>query len=152
MQSVAKKVLRTIENSPKYNPKEWEKAIEAGCYPYAINLLVNKFFLIGDLIGKHCNEKVSDEELIETLKEELETIFDFKVEEVDFNESVRKDEFKIYLQRDEHTGYYHIYRQDNNDVWSHKFPNKLPIQEFFEGEKLKDTINGWCFSLKRVIE
>lgn len=66
----------------KFEPQKWEKYIGAGCYPYALNLFCNQFILVGDFIGKRCNEKVSDEFLVDTLIEEL-TFLGYQIKEID---------------------------------------------------------------------
>lgn len=64
-----KKILRKGVNlPPKYRPNKWKYAIRSGCYPYAIELFVDEFLLVGDMIGKRCNDYVSDEKLISVLK------------------------------------------------------------------------------------
>ena len=141
---------------PKYEPQQWKKFRNAGCYPYCLDLKVDKFFLVGDLIGKRCDSHVTNMYLIQTLKEELETIFDYKVKEVDTEYRTKKGEKKIYLQRDEHTGYYHFLREDDDNVWSHKFPNELPVRVDSIGNIIEDpdsmvesAFSGYCFLLKR---
>lgn len=148
--------IRELENTPDYDPFSWMNLKEAGCYPYALNLKTNKFFLVGDLIGKRCNSIVSDKILIETMKEELKSIFDYEVIEVDTDELVARNEKKIYLQRDDHTGYYHFLRQDSDGFWSHKFPNELPERKDSYGQVIRDpdamvesSFKGWCFLLRR---
>ena len=138
-----------------YNPKAWSNYLEAGCYPYALNLLVDKFFLIGDLIGKTCTALTSDEDLIKVFKEELKEIFDLEVEETSTEYKTKENERKVYLQREEHTGYYHLLRQDEDGMWSHKFPKELPTRQDSIGLLIEDPdtmveapFKGWCFVLK----
>lgn len=154
----AKKMVRKSVNTPKYRPNRWKHAIQAGCYPYAIDLFQDEFFLVGDLIGKRCDSKATDEQLIDTLLEELNEIGYDVIEIEDTDEKVSSDEFKIYLQREQHTGYYHFFRQDEDDIWSHKFPNELPIREdsleneITDPEKMLETaFLGWCFRLKKKV-
>lgn len=148
--------LRILNNPPVFNPEKWKYAINAGCYPYAINLFYNKFALVGDFIGKRCSEKVSDKILIETLKKELKFL-GYDVKETNAQYSVKEDEIKIYIQRDEHTGYYHFLRQDKSGIWSHKFPNELPTNLDSYGQVIEDpeemvesAFYGWYFLLKRT--
>ena len=48
-----KMILRKDVNlPPKYCPNKWKHVIKAGCYSYAIELFVDKFLLVGDIIGK----------------------------------------------------------------------------------------------------
>lgn len=151
-----KMILRKgVSLPPKYRPNKWKYAINSGCYPYAINLFVDKFLLVGDLIGKRCNDYVSDERLISVLEEELEEI-GYNVSEIDVDDVIAPNELKIYLQRNEHTGFYHFLRQDKDGLWSHKFPNELPTRKDSAGydivdpEMMVDTaFIGWCFRLKK---
>lgn len=144
----AQKLIHKGENKPKYRPNKWKHAIKAGCYPYALDLFQNEFFLVGDLLGKRCDSSVSDEQLIDTLMEELEVI-GFDVVEIEYiDEKISANEFKIYLQRDFHSGYYHFLRQDEDGEWSHKSPNKIPTKMTTE-ELMGDMACNWCFKLKR---
>lgn len=143
----AQKLIRKCKNKPKYRPNKWKHAIKAGCYPYALDLFQDEFFLVGDLIGKRCDCKVSDKQLIDTLLEELKEI-GFDVVEIEFvDEKINENEFKIYLQRDLHTGYYHFLREDDNGIWSHKSPNELPTEKKLK-ELKEDISSNWCFKLK----
>lgn len=151
-----KQNIRILENYPEYNPNIWKPFLNAGCYPYVLDLRVDKFFLVGDLIGKRCNSLVSDEYLIEVIKEELGEIFDYELTEVDTQTEVKEFEKKIYLQREQRTGYYHFLRQDNDGIWSHKFPNELPVRIDSIGQLVTDpdemveaAFDGWCFGLKK---
>ena len=105
--------------------KKWKKYLGASCYQYAINFYSNEFLLVGDIIGKRCNEYSSDEKLIETLREELE-VLSYEITETETYTPLEKHETKIYLQRDQNSGYYHFLKQDNNGIWSHKYPNEMP--------------------------
>ena len=140
---------------PKYRPNRWKHAIKAGCYPYAIGLFIDKFLLVGDIIGDRCNEYVSDEKLIFTLKEELDEI-GYNVSEISTSKEVRPEELKVYLQRNEHTGFYHFLRQDEDGLWSHKYPHELPIRKDSYGYEIVDPeamvdapFTGWCFCLRK---
>lgn len=146
----------TMCRNMRYNPEAWSEYLEEGCYPYALNLLVNEFFLVGDLIGKRCNEYTSDEDLIRILKEELRKKIDFEVEEIETEYVTKEDETKIYLQREEHTGYYHLLRQDEDGMWSHKYPKELPTRQDSIGQNIEDSdtmveapFKGWCFLLRK---
>lgn len=146
--------IRILKNV-KYNPNKWKYAMKSGCYPYAINIFIDKFLLIGDLIGKPCNEKVSDEKLIKTFLKEMEFL-KYEVKEIDSYQEIKENEWKVYIQREEHTGYYHFLRQDEDGIWSHKFPNELPIRTDSAGQIIKSPdemieapFNGWCFCLKQ---
>ena len=130
---LAKKTLKT----PKYEPSKWKNAKGAGCYPYAINLLKNEFFVVGEFIWKRLTEKTSNEDLVKKLKEELDVLW-YNAEEIDVEASINEDEMKIYLQREEQTGYYHFLREDADGLWSHKFPNELPTREDSAGYLIKD--------------
>lgn len=100
----ARKLAQKTHKTPKFEPNKWKNAMGAGCYPYALNLLKNEFFVVGELIGKRCTEKTSNEVLVETLKEELD-VLGYNAEEIDVEDSISEDEMKIYLQREENTGY-----------------------------------------------
>ena len=151
-----KMILRKCVNlPPKYRPNKWKHAINAGCYPYAIELFIDKFLVVGDIIGKRCASDVSDERLISVLKEELEEI-GYDVSEIDVDQEIGAEESKIYLQRNEHTGFYHFLRQDEDRLWSHKFPNELPTRKDSAGYDIIDpemmvdaAFDGWCFCLKK---
>ena len=149
MEKANEKMIRVLEETPDYNPEEWVDFLDAGCYPYVLNMKVNKFFLIGDLIGKTCTSTTSDEVLIETLKEELETIMDYEVKEVDIRVQHKKGEKKIYLHRFNHSGHYHLYRQDSDGKWSHKYPAQLPNRQYIEKAIDDNSFTGWCLLLKR---
>lgn len=147
---------RAIYDLPTYSSSEWNEFLEAGCYPYAINLKMNQFVLIGDFIGKTCTSLTSDEELIKTFKQELKEIFEIEVIEVDTKYKVSEGEKMVYIQREDHTGYYHLLRQDDDGKWSHKFPNELPIREDSLGQIIEcpDAMveahsRGWCFMLRK---
>ena len=150
-QKLAKRTLKT----PKFQPSRWENARGAGCYPYALNLLKNEFFVVGELIGKRCTEKTSDEILLKTLTEELNSV-GYLVEEISIEEKIKENEQKIYLQREKQTGYYHFLRQDVDGLWSHKYPNELPIRTDSIGNLVEDSeamvevpYYGWCFKLSK---
>lgn len=139
----------------EYAPNSWKSLEGAGCYPYALNMKVNKFFLVGEFIGEKCNEKVSDEHLIYTLIKEL-TFLGFKVKECETEFPTKKGQFKIFLQREVHTGYYHFLREDSNGIWSHKYPRELPVQVDSAGQLIEDPycmveapFTGWCFLLEK---
>lgn len=153
MSKETKKELRKL----KFEPRKWEEYIDAGCYPYALDLFCNQFILVGDFIGKRCNEKVSDKFLVDTLKEEL-SFLGYQIKEIDTEYCIKKEyEFKIYLQRDEHTGYYHFLRQDISDIWSHKFPKEVPTNIDSYGQLIENPetmiespFYGWCFLLRKT--
>lgn len=145
-----------LKNMPKFEPSKWEEFLDAGCYPYALNLSANQFFLIGDLIGKTCVSTTPDDILVKILKEELETIFDYEVEEIETGVKAKKGEKKIYLQRHNHSGYYHLFREDSDEKWSHKYPGELPIRKDSIGQIIEDPdaivdkpFTGWCFLLRK---
>lgn len=148
------KKIRKLGNSPQYNPAKWKHALGAGCYPYAINVFLDDFYLIGDFLGSRCSTNVSNDELISVMKYELEEIWNYKVTEVDLQHPCHENEFKIYLEREMNTGYYHFYRQDTNGEWSDKLPGELPkecfffLQEIEQKKKRKSmclSYTGWCF-------
>lgn len=151
----ARKLAKRTLKTPKYEPNKWRNAKGAGCYPYAINLLKNEFFVVGEFIGKRCTEKTSNEDLVKTLKEELD-VLGYNAEEIDVEEAISEDEMKIYLQREEQTGYYHFLREDADGLWSHKYPDELPTRQDSAGYIIKDPecmveipFIGWCFKLSK---
>lgn len=148
--------LRKSVISPlTFRPNMWKYFLEAGCYTYVLDLRMDKFFLIGDFIGERCTEHVSDQTLINTLVKEMKYFgITIKTSETDY--IPKENQRKIYLQREEHSGYYHLLRQDSNGIWSHKFPNELPIQTDSIGETILDPdcmieapFSGWCFVLQK---
>lgn len=150
---------RQLSTEPKFEPLAWRDAKETGCYYYAINVKCDRFTLVGDILGGRCTEKTSDYDLIGNFKRRLTKIFNYEVREGDIYDKTEKDEFKIYLEREFHTGYYHFFRQDKYGIWSEKFPGELPKIYFgFERyvKKHQESVNfnmpkGWCFILRRKI-
>ena len=148
---------RQLNKMPKFEPLAWRDARETGCYYYAINVKCDRFTLVGNILYGRCTKKTSDNVLLETLIEELTKIFNYEVRVGDIYDQAEKDEFKIYLEREVHTGYYHFFRQDKYGTWSEKFPGELPkIYLGFEKyvRKQQKIVNcnstkGWCFILKR---
>ena len=133
---------------------DWKNCIKAGCYQYAIGFHSNEHLLVGDIIGKRCRANVSDDTLLHILKEELETL-GYEVKEVEIDYQLKEGEIKIYLQRDEHSGYYHFLRQDESGVWSCKFPGEMPTSKDNNGKEIENPESmikppnyGWCFCLK----
>lgn len=144
------------EGIPKYDPKGWKDELDAACYLYALDIHLNKFCLLGDFIGKTCNEKVSDQKLINTFFEEIKFL-GFDAKEVDVEYSPQEGEKKIYLQRSQLTGEYHFLRQDDDGIWSHKFSWDYPHRKDTEGNIIYDPecmvevpFLGWCFALKKT--
>ena len=138
-----------------FRPNMWKHFIDAGCYSYALDIRINDFFLVGDFIGKRCNAHVSDQQLIETLIEEV-SFLGFHIQPTKTESPIRSDQRKIYLQRFEHSGHYHFLRQDSDGIWSHKFPQELPVQKDSYGEIILDPdgmieapFSGWCFVLEK---
>lgn len=144
---------RKLGGNVKFEPKKWREALSASCYCYAIDVKSENFILVGEFIGKKCNEKVSDEELIRILKEELEFL-DYEPKEVEVDYKTKPGEFKIYLERDFHSGYYHFYREDEDGTWSDKRPEELPKKQPMFLDEIKNrkvsvySPSGWCFKLK----
>ena len=143
-----RKLVRKAVNAPKYNPNKWKHAINSGCYPYAVNLFINNFLLIGSIIGKPCNYRTTDEKLVNTLIEELNYI-GYNVKSIRIEDRIKEGELKIYLQRERMTGYYHFLRQDADGNWSHKYPGEIPIVE--KNFKADINISGWCFCLSKKV-
>lgn len=159
-EKVKKEILRKVKKlsliTPNYSQKQWKNYLGAGCYTYALNLFINEKIFIGDIIGHRCTNRVSDFELIHTLEEEMNFIgWDMQEVETDYLNSI--DEKMIYLQREEHTDYYHFLRKDKQG-WSHKSPNELPEQRDSAGYLIEDPdamielpYQGWCFLLTKKV-
>lgn len=128
-----KQEIRKTITYPSYNPLDWKEYKEASCYVYAMNMHTNQFLLIGNIIGKKTGEKSSNEELIEVLQEEVRFL-GAEIQLTTEDSKVEKNEYKICLIRDPRTGYYHFFRQDNDSLWSHKFPKELPERVDYNGE------------------
>ena len=150
------KASKIVTKIPMYKPEKWKQTINAGCYTYVLNLFEDKFYLIGDFIGKRCKETVSDEKLIEVFIEEISEHFNCEIEEVDSNKQLEKGKLKVYIQRHIHTGYYHFFRQDSNGFWSHKYPRELPTKVDSVGEVIENPDEmvdmpfvGWCFEISQ---
>lgn len=137
----------------EFYPEEWENYLKAGCYPYSLNLKVDRFALIGDFIGKRCTKRADEFTLIKTLEEET-GFLGFEIRQVKLREitHLKEGEFLIYLRRDKHLGVYHLLRRDDNGIWSHKFPDEYPIKaNFLEEEYVRPNnrfAKGWMFALK----
>ncbi len=113
--------------APRFEPERWRGCVEASCYAYALNVRVNKLVLIGDFIGRRCTSDTSDGELDEVLMEELECIFDYEAEEItDEKERLKAGQRRIFIEKSVHTGFYHMFREDEGGIWSHKMPGGLP--------------------------
>lgn len=148
--------VRKLGTRPlEYRPNMWKHYINCGCYPYAIDLRLDSFHLVGDFIQERCTEHVSDIKLISTLIKELNE-FGFSVNPCETSLIVTQNQFKIYLQRNDLTGYYHFLRQDSNGIWSHKFPFEPPTQLDSIGQLIEDPdcmvdapFSGWCFVLEK---
>lgn len=136
---------------PKFTSKKWKKFLQSGCYSYALDLPMNEYALIGDFIDKRCSFSVGDDELLAVLKEELSTIFEYQIEEVNIDAKTGRNEKKILLKRDIQTGFYHFFREDKGGKWSHKTMNKLPERINKEDiiSKKEELATSWCFLLKR---
>lgn len=136
---------------PQFSPNDWNDKLEAGCYPYAMDWTErNVYILIGDLIGRPMESYHTDEEIIQTLIDELNH-FGYTVRESSLEEN-KPNHKKIYLMRAKFSGRYHLFREDDNG-WSHKYPGKLPTNLDFWKEKviespeqmLGEEYYGWFF-------
>lgn len=147
--------MSTLEK-PCFSPADWKDKKESGCYSYAMNWPDrNQFLLIGEIIGKPMESYRTDEELIATLKEELEFL-GYSIRESTFEEE-KLNHIKIYLMRAYFSGRYHLFREDQ-DGWSHKYPGSLPINLDFWGKILtnpdelnKEDFYGWFFLVSKKI-
>lgn len=155
-------ILKLVRNQPKgdpeFRPESWENFLDAGCYSYALDIHYDKYFLLGDFIGKRCNEDVTNEILLETFYQEM-NFFNYKVHQIDDTENYlcNINQKKIYIQRLEFTGYYHFLREDSDGLWSHKFPWQYPIRKDTDGNIIEDPscmvdvpFTGWCFVLEKT--
>lgn len=152
--------IRLLENSLEFRPRKWAgRLLGAGCYPYAANFYYDTFIKIGEFIGAPCDIETSDNELVRVLAEELLYIGYRSVEQVSIDHDVNLGEQKIYLQRTEQLKTYHMFRQNNDGLWSHKYRNRLPMETDYEKRPIRnpelqrseDNLKyyGWCFLLKR---
>lgn len=131
-------------------PRVWKENKNASCYLYAINVAINEYLLVGELIGEKCTKDTSDKRLIKILKKELKFI-GYQVEETRRNIKLKENELKICIARDSDTGYYHFFRQDDNGIWTHKFPEEFPeVTEFYGEDKFyyQDFKTRWYFKLR----
>lgn len=145
-----KQEIRKIIAYPNYSPSDWKEYKEASCYSYAINLPINRFILVGDILGNGINEKASDEELLSVLKKEIRFL-GAEIQLTTEDSKVEKNEYKICLIRDPRTGYYHFFRQDNDFLWSHKFPQEFPERVDYNGEDsfyYKSFSKRWYFKIR----
>lgn len=142
---------KTINRQLEFNPNQWAGYEKASCYLYAINVFINSYYLVGDMIGKTCNNKVSDLELIKILKKEI-NFLGYKIEEIKKEEEVDNEKFlKICLIRDERTGFYHFLRQEKDKSWSEKYPMELPNKVDFKDEDSVynlDFRKRWYFKIR----
>lgn len=142
--------------SPKFNPNEWEMFLKAGCYQYAMDWKMDEFFLIGKLLGKECKSYTQTELLIFTLMKELKSLY-YEVEITEPEVKAKEGEKKIYLQYFPSIGTYHLLREDDDGIWSHKYPRELPLRVDAKKQIIKNPelmsdnfpFIGWCFLLKR---
>lgn len=152
--------IRLLENNLEFRPRRWAgKLIGAGCYPYAANFYYENFIKIGEIIGKPCNMLTPDETLVHVLKEELLCIGYRSVQEVWINCELQPGEQKNYLRRIEKLGVYHMFRQNADGLWSHKYKNELPSEKDAKQKPLITPAEdwdenalkfyGWCFLLRR---
>lgn len=152
--------VRLLENSLEFRPRKWAgRLLGAGCYPYAANFYCERFIRIGELIGKPCDMVTPDNELIITLWEELLYLGYKSVKEVRTDYILQPGESKIYLRRADQLGVYHLFRQNSDGLWSHKYKNKLPSERDSYQDLLVNpaqrnpkegfTYHGWCFLLSR---
>lgn len=152
--------VRLLENSLEFRPRKWAgRLLGAGCYPYAANFYSEKLIQIGAFINNPCNMLTPDDELVHTLVEELRYMGYQSVEEVQTDYKIQPGESKIYLKRLDQLGSYHMFRQNSDGLWSHKYSGKLPSERDSYRELLINparrnpkesfTYHGWCFLLKR---
>lgn len=142
-------------NPPKFNSNEWEPFLNAGCYQYALDWKVDEFFLIGGLLGRACKLYTQTDLLIFTLMKELQSLH-YEVEITEVEKKTKEGEKKVYLQCFPSIGTYHLLREDDDGIWSHKYPRELPLRTDSKNRIIKNPelmsedfpFIGWCFLLK----
>lgn len=139
------------DNSLAIECEKWKDKLEAGCYPYALKIPINEFCLIGEFIGNPCTGITSEKELIETFKQEVQEIFNYKLEETNWETIPKDNQFKVILVRDFHSGYYHFYRQNSEGVFTDKIPGELPMLAT-EREILGENKQIWFFLVENSRE
>ncbi len=144
---------RRFKEPPKFYPKRFkgDRLKWQGCWPYALNAKYGYFAVVGDFIGKRKKYNATNEELISTIIEEGE-YFGLEIKQVDEEYKPKKGEYIIYLKRGIHDGYYHFFRRDENGIWSHKHPGKIPERVNFKKEHYVPEGDHFCvgffFSVK----
>ena len=133
------------ELPPKFEPERWRKYLEASCYVYALNLPLNKMVLIGSFIGNVCKSDTPDDEIDRVLKEEVSYIFDYDIEEITEDYPLKIGQKKIFIERNKY-GFYHMFREDEGGIWSHKMPGGLP--QLVDRIALMNRLSSGCTTVK----
>lgn len=114
----------------------WEDYWIGNCYEYLLNYQnpSKTSITVGSLIGKEFMPYYSNQELIDTLTEELHML-GFTVEGTDTHSTVPDGKMKFFVSRSR-CGDYHFYRLDFNGDWSHKLSYSAPSNLDFSGNKI----------------
>jgi hypothetical protein len=140
----------------KFDPLSWSE-YSSNCYSYALGAKVDFYFLVGDLIGKRVTSHTPEEEKISILKEELQ-LLGFTFFEIDVDDEIPEDYYKIYFQIFDATGKYHFLRQDLDGLWSHRGAYGLPDRTDTSGTIITDPeamldcpFHGYCLAIKFIM-
>lgn len=119
-----------------FEPDNWKDFWRGNCYEYLLNFRnpAEKQVTVGSIIGKEFQPFQSNQELLDTLKEELSAL-GFLMKESDSNKQNIQKKLKFFLSRSR-CGDYHFYRLDSNGEWSHKFSSSKPSNLDFMGNKI----------------
>lgn len=141
-----------------FEPRKWDNFLTANCYEYLLNFQNSSCtpLTVGSYIGKEFQCYRSNDELINTLQEEL-FYLGFSIELTSSNSITPFNKMKFYISRSR-CGDYHFYRLDSNNKWSHKFAYSEPTNLDFSGNPIvlpekackTDMSVGYFFLCKRI--
>lgn len=128
--------------------RDWNELLGAGCYQFAVGMFDHRPLLIGDYIGERRTWRHTNQQILNTLKKELEYL-GFSVRDSQVEEIPRENERKIFLEREIQTGYYHfLWWNPETATWWGKEADRRPKEE---GRKPvvdnNHLVEGWCFIL-----
>lgn len=118
---------KLLERIPfDFEPQIWKDFVDANCYAYLLNYRNpdELTLYVGSLIGRVFQPNQSNQELIETLTEEMEFL-GFLVEKTTSYSEIPINTMKFFVSRSI-CGDYHFYRLDSNGKWSHKMAYSEP--------------------------
>ena len=151
-----RKALEKTTYPLKFNPQSWSN-YNSNCYSYVLGAKVNFYFLVGDLIGKRVTDHTPENEKLSILKEELQAL-GFSFFEIDVDDEIPEDYYKIYFQIFDSTGKYHLLRQDSDGLWSHRGAYGLLDRTDTAGLEITDPecmldcpFHGYCLALKFIM-